>query len=302
MSQIPIATGDLETVSYSIPASSHLHVNCEFLLMTSGRAVNRVGTTEREITVGDVIFMNTRVPHALTDASPDQEHRDIYISEGRLKGLCDALFGDGFFDELEKTDRQIGIPLSAGEFRSIAERLSDLEMRRELAHSPAEQEICKKCVLSVILQLLGHYYEWLHTAQNPPPAWLTDFLRKVQSPELFSRQTEEVIALSGYSHTHFSMIFRENFHRSFKSYLTELRMNHAESMLRMTDASVLEVSLTVGYSSISHFIHCFKIKTGLTPQKYRALVRKTTGTEELPSVLLRKDDFYVSEALSDPAH
>ncbi|MGM9681949.1 MAG: helix-turn-helix transcriptional regulator, partial [Eubacteriales bacterium] len=225
------------------------------------------------VSSGDVIFINTRSVHSITEITKDHEHRDVYISDERLKGLCsgpNGIFDPDYYEYLMTPGRAVKIKLGSGEFAAIVGRLSDLEMKLGLSDDSESREICKRCLLSVIVQILGVHYEGLYSGINPPPGWLTDFLKKVQSPECFSKSVEEIIALSGYSHTRFSAIFKENYHKPFKSYITDLRLGYAESMLILTDASILDISLTVGYSSLSHFIQSFKNRTGMTPHRYRS--------------------------------
>ena len=125
-------------------------------------------------------------------------------------------------------------------------------------------------MLAVIIQILGVYYEQINSGSTGTPHWLVEFLRTVQTPDVFSKSVDEIISMSGYSHTHFCAIFKKYFSKSFKAYVNELRVAYARSMLISTDSSVLDISLTVGYSSLSHFIQCFKKSTGLTPGQYRA--------------------------------
>ncbi|MGM9637459.1 MAG: AraC family transcriptional regulator [Eubacteriales bacterium] len=273
MSQVIIYTNDLSTQTYSLCALDHTHENCEIMLVTRGGAVNTVDGISEPVSSGDVIFISTRSVHSITDITKDHEHRDIYISDERLKGLCNAtngIFDPDFYEYLTSPGQTVRIKLSSSEFASIIGRLSDLEMKQGLSGDSESREICKRCLLSVIVQILGIHYEDLHSEKNPPPGWLTEFLKKVQSPECFSRSVEEIIAMSGYSHTRFSAIFKENYHKPFKTYINDLRLGYAESMLILTDASILDISLTVGYSSLSHFIQSFKNKTGMTPHRYRS--------------------------------
>lgn len=273
MAQVVVNTDDLSTQSYSLCAMDHTHENCEIMLVTRGGAVNTVDGISEPVSSGDVIFISTRSVHSITDITKDHEHRDVYISDDRLKGLCSGSYGifdPDYYKYLTSPGQIVRIRLSSSEFASIVGRLSDLEMRQGLSGNSESREICRRCLLSVIVQILGVHYEGLHSGNNSPPGWLTEFLKKVQSPECFSRSVEEIIAMSGYSHTRFSAIFKENYHKPFKTYINDLRLGYAESMLILTDASILDISLTVGYSSLSHFIQSFKNRTGMTPHRYRS--------------------------------
>ena len=267
-------TPDLSTAVHRVGLTDHYHENCEILIETSGTITNTVNHKSSTLRPGDVSFINIGALHSLTDMSEDHEHRDIYISPEQLKRVCLSIFDSDFYDHLIFNDDPINIHLSPEEFEAVKSRLLDLGTAGSLVQSETDREINRRCILAVIVQILGVYYEWLNSEKAASPGWMVEFLRKVQTPEVFSKSVEEIISLSGYSHTHFCALFKQNFHKSFKVYINELRLSYARAMLISTDSSVLDISLTVGYSSLSHFIQCFKKGVGVTPQKYRAMNNK----------------------------
>ena len=113
----------------------------------------------------------------------------------------------------------------------------------------------------------------MYTRQINCPAWLESFLQDIQRPEIFSMSVDEIINLSFYSHTFFGQTFKKCFQRSFKSYIDELRFNHAKNLLATTQLSILDISLSVGYNSSSHFIHKFKQLSGITPLQFRNIIQ-----------------------------
>lgn len=161
------------------------------------------------------------------------------------------------------------IDLANDEFFDIVNRAKDLELAYKLAANAEVAGSCKICVHALAVQLLGALYRNRHIEQKQCPDWLGAFLKKIQHPDMFSLPVEELIKMSNYSHTFFSVTFKKCFDKSFKSYIDELRINYAISMLRSTEMSVLEISLAVDYDSISLFIQKFKNYTGKTPLVYR---------------------------------
>lgn len=268
---IPVCkTPDLSTAVHRVGNSDHYHENCEFLLEVSGEITSTVNGVSDRLAAGDIVFINSSSLHSLTELSADHEHRDIYISNARLRGICISLFDADFYDHLTSKGALVKIKTDGGEFSSVISRLIDLELAASLAVSEKDLETNRRCMLAVIVQLLGVYYEQINSENSVTPHWLVEFLRTIQTPDVFSRSVDEIISMSGYSHTHFCAIFKKYFSKSFKTYINELRVAYARSMLVSTDSSVLDISLTVGYSSLSHFIQCFKKSTGITPGQYRA--------------------------------
>jgi len=56
-------------------------------------------------------------------------------------------------------------------------------------------------------------------------------------------------------------------------YLIERRINRARRLLSAGTASITEISMSVGFSTPSHFATTFKQRVGVTPSAYRAATR-----------------------------
>ena len=54
-------------------------------------------------------------------------------------------------------------------------------------------------------------------------------------------------------------------------YLINLRIGEAQKLLITTDTSITEISMKLGYDSVSHFNNQFKKFVGTSPQNYRKL-------------------------------
>ena len=71
--------------------------------------------------------------------------------------------------------------------------------------------------------------------------------------------------------TYFSAYFRRHTGMGFKAYLTQVRIQAAQQLLRNGDLKVYEVANRVGFSDPRHFSDIFRKTTGLTPQQYKDL-------------------------------
>jgi len=68
---------------------------------------------------------------------------------------------------------------------------------------------------------------------------------------------------------HFSRLFKKATGLSPSRYFIRRRMVQAQLLLQETDTSIIEVGMSVGYSSPSHFAQVFRRETGLSPSQYR---------------------------------
>ena len=81
---------------------------------------------------------------------------------------------------------------------------------------------------------------------------------------------EEVAAVSGYSRTYFSRLFKEIVGINFKYYLERERIELASDLLEMEEMSITEIAYAVGYNSFSSFWRAFKKLKGVSPREWRS--------------------------------
>ena len=96
--------------------------------------------------------------------------------------------------------------------------------------------------------------------------------RRYMDPEL---SLGEVAGQVSHSACHFSAMFSHETGRTFKEYLTEIRIKKAKELLRTTTLKAFEICDQVGYKDPHYFSHVFHKNTGLTPMEYRLQVQAT---------------------------
>ncbi len=73
------------------------------------------------------------------------------------------------------------------------------------------------------------------------------------------------------SYSHFAKLFRENYGRSCKEYITYIRLVKAQDLLLHTDYDINYIALETGFFDCSHFIRTYKKWKGITPKQERML-------------------------------
>lgn len=82
---------------------------------------------------------------------------------------------------------------------------------------------------------------------------------------------EKVADIAGFSKFHFSRLFKQCTGYNFYDYLCYRRIKNAETMLLKPGASITEIALYSGFSSLSTFNRTFKKLKNCTPTEYRSL-------------------------------
>jgi two-component system response regulator YesN len=80
----------------------------------------------------------------------------------------------------------------------------------------------------------------------------------------------DVAAQANLSASHFSAVFSQETCQTFKEYLTEIRIQKAKELLRMTTLRSADIAYQVGYSDPHYFSSVFKKNTGLSPIEFRS--------------------------------
>ncbi|MGO1580515.1 MAG: helix-turn-helix domain-containing protein [Peptoniphilaceae bacterium] len=80
---------------------------------------------------------------------------------------------------------------------------------------------------------------------------------------------DDISYISGYNKSYFSRIFKEKRNINFSNFLINLRIEESKKLLLNTDLTILEISIKVGFKSLSYFSSTFKKVTGYSPKKYR---------------------------------
>lgn len=132
-------------------------------------------------------------------------------------------------------------------------------------------------IFQIILWLLRHWHK-----ENPE--LLTDInlspnLAKAINyvwNNLAAATAENTAKFCGYSYTYFSEIFKKSMKINFRDYILNARITKAETLLLNTRADISEIAFEIGFSTTSHFIKQFKARKGITPAKYRAMIKENT--------------------------
>ncbi len=84
-------------------------------------------------------------------------------------------------------------------------------------------------------------------------------------------EIQDLAAMCHMSYSHFAKLFRENYGRSCKEYITYIRLVKAQDLLLHTDYDINYIALETGFFDCSHFIRTYKKWKGITPKQERML-------------------------------
>ena len=84
----------------------------------------------------------------------------------------------------------------------------------------------------------------------------------------------ELAEKAGLSTSYFSRLFVKETGMNVNQFINDAKIRTAQNMLRFSDFPILDISLSLGFSSQSAFTSTFKKVTGLSPKAYRDMYYK----------------------------
>ncbi len=131
-----------------------------------------------------------------------------------------------------------------------------------------------------LLHLVGMIFGDLRDTEGAPlaspkisvsttQARFEEILSRVSDTDLVHLSSAKLAGMCGCSVRHFRRMFREHFKTSIRARQTELRLEKARQLLRMTEDKMAVVAREAGYHHLGFFNLMFKKKFGMTPSEWR---------------------------------
>lgn len=104
-----------------------------------------------------------------------------------------------------------------------------------------------------------------------PPRWLKQTREFLDTHFTDNLSCSDIAVSVGVHPVHLAREFRRHYKCTLGEYTRQLRVEFACRELSKADASLVDIALTSGFSSQSHFSTVFKRLTGMSPAHYRSL-------------------------------
>ncbi len=257
------------------PSPLHFHPEVEILYVLKGFGTRFVGNSVEHFTSGDLVLVGADIPHvwfsdsAFYSEDNDLSIRAIYIqfSENIITNAFSSLPElDAIRNLMAYASRGIKYPaqhnkdlttmlLKIGDstgFRRFDMLLNILYMMATSRHfTYLSHELDKNMLNTRDCERINKVYAYVmqHISED---ITLQDIADKANmAPQSFCRY------------------FKAHTHKTFSTFLNEIRISHACNMLKNSDLPVMDICFAAGYHHFSHFCSRFKMITGLTPLQYR---------------------------------
>lgn len=243
----------------------HYHDELEFIVVNSGMITTTVDEIDYVAHPGEIVFINSGVPHSTTS------------QEGCTTGLIQFRENDFFNTDITKiikysvkfnnlSDSKIRIIKNEELFSALNRILDEYEQKAPAYEIFIRSEIYKILACLYRMKILVDTEKFFETKEIQKILPALEYVNRNYSEEI---SLEAVSAMLGFDPSYFCRIFKIATGATFTEYLNFVRICKAEKMLSRTGSSILEISETVGFSSVSYFNRVFKKYRSCSPRHYR---------------------------------
>jgi len=159
-------------------------------------------------------------------------------------------------------------PRTAVKVGALFERMAVETRQQPAGYASAVRLSMAEAMLTILRDpaVLGALRE--HFRPSPARERLRGVLHYIETNYMNSLDVEQMARLACVSRSHFHAVFRQQTGQTLVEYVNGVRIRSAMDLLRRTGQPILAVAQSCGFSSLSHFYHCFKALTGQTPKDY----------------------------------
>lgn len=237
--------------------SSHIHNYHEIYYLIKGNARYFINNEFIDLEQGDIILVKKGLIH-----------KTLYD----LKNPCERLlicFDDKFIDKNEKLSadlvQNIKISLFSPTIHHKSENLI-LEMKQEFESDELmKTDMCKHMLTELLILFLRN----TGTANRKK---LSGNEKTIQNASKFiSDNCHENLSLGNISkryamsECYFSRLFKKYTGFGVTEYINEIRISHAEELLKNTNLKITDISSMCGFNDSNYFSSVFKKKKGVSP-------------------------------------
>lgn len=236
---------------------THFHDFYEFHVITEGTLTEYINGHKIEMGPGWVYFLRPYDVH--------EYHSHGLVSLYKIQFMIDILDSD-IQRNLLSNDFQLIMKLSDKELETIDPFLRKLvdEYNSNKYNRMTMVSYLMNCLTTEMLRLSQKYPK--HTSGSNTIITALEYIHRHYTTNITMQQ---VAAYVGLTPNYFCSKFHNEVGQPFKQYLRGLQLNHAATLLRVTDLSVSRICEDSGFISLANFLKEFKGFYGMTPSQYR---------------------------------
>ncbi|MDD6302992.1 MAG: AraC family transcriptional regulator [Bacillales bacterium] len=250
----------LTKIDKSFQAISHSHPNGEILYIIEGKGCIQTTSHNIPLSSGNIVLINSNATH-------------MEVSSESLKFYAIGLNKTSFFLKNNLSKRVIKFDLSYEEISFVKNLFSNIY--QEAIEKKSEYlELISYLVKSLFIFINRkncRIYDSITSSNSDLVTNIKNFVDLNYANPIDLKEIAKRFSLSTSSICH---KFKEETNVSIIEYKIQKQLEEANNLLRVSDMTVLEIALQVGFNNTSYFNKQYKHYYGITPLKNRKLMQK----------------------------
>ena len=234
----------------------------EFMLVTDGTILHRINGQTREIVKHTLCVIRPSDQHSIHNQKKQtSQHINLGVQSEYLR-----TFLAGFSPELY--DKLVSAPPIEIKLKPA---LSDAFLRSAHLLLSSDGENYAMRLNLLFLDFIREIYSHLiksETAKSNYSPLVCNLIHLFNDPKNMEESVETVIAKSNYSYPHAHRVFKTETGETPSAYFKRRKFEYAKKLMTETDMKLIDVALSIGYTSYAHFSTTFKNSFGVSPAEY----------------------------------
>lgn len=246
----------------------------ELVVVLEGSAMQFVENDTYPITAGDVFVIDKYTRHSYTEARNFKICNIMFRPELIFEGLNHIRQNAGFqaLFVLEPYYAQrhqfcSRLRLQPKDFSAIKKLLA--EMIHEHTQKTDGWQTMLYAKFIQLCTILSRLYQVSEQTRSDDIIKLATAVAHMEKNFCNDICLTELAHMTGYSERQFNRLFKSAFSTAPSQYITNLRLQKAQLLLKNSSLPIGEVSWNCGYSDQNYFSRIFKKYIGLTPSEYK---------------------------------
>ncbi len=269
---VVVLTGDHWRISDKPSDHLHFHNFLELGFCHEGSGILQIKKQKLPFKENDITYIARNIPHT-TYSTPGSTSKWSYIMVD-LYEMFDS-FAPGYAPQISQMLNSIN---TAGIIHTKDNPTISFLLKRlieDIDTTPPNYQLNSR---ALFLSVLTELYRVLGTSAKPTASERSEqnhtfaivpALEFIKNNYMNQFSVETLADLCGLSPTHFRRVFNNAMGASPLEYLNTIRITKACHLLRSTEDSILNISESVGFHSISSFNRYFDRLVNMSPREYR---------------------------------
>lgn len=240
----------------------HYHENIEIYFLQSGECSYFIDNRVYSLQKGDILLIPS-----------GQIHQTNYKKGVHSRQLinCNVDYvPDDIFDEIFSVNYLFRAPELAGEIGDIFKMIEQEYLRRD----DYSDKLIKNYVNRLFYIIARYKKENISSiSENKLVEEVIKYIKDNYMNEISLFEVARINAISG---EHLSRVFKKETGRGFNEYVSTLRLERAEFMLKNEEGkAVSEIAFACGFNDSNYFSYRFKKAYGISPSKIKTRLSQT---------------------------